>query len=626
MKSYVYFQIGAVCAIISSCLIAQAEDEEIIVSATRTEHGIKDIPAQVHVIDREAIEASGATTVDQLFRTVVGVDLQGSGLPGAEIKLNMRGLTPGFQSKRVLVMIDGRRINEQYQGNVDFTLIPASNIERIEVVKGPASALYGSNAQGGVINIITRKGSSGAKYGRKMVTSVKAAAGDFGTQDYRISQGGVEGSVDYRVSAGYVTTDGYMDNSDGTDRDWTAWNADADMGIALGELTDIRLDTGYYEGSGVDENSDRTVEKNYISAVGRHNWDPDVDADFLARIYRNGEDNEYDWKYPGVGIYEQETLAGEVQQSYRVNDGNLFTFGSEVRRESVKVDEVQQSIDQDSTTVGGYVQDEIILTDDVLFTLGVRGDNESDFGSEWSPRAGAIWHVTDKAELYGSFNRAHRAPGLSDRYVLVDYNGLTFEGNPDLKPETLTAYEFGGRSKVGGSVDVDLCLFYNDLEDSFDFMLDSDGVFRNQNVTASSIFGVEAEVKVGINDGISLFANYSLMDGEYDSFESNPAVEGNELAYLAENKAAAGVNLVCPYGSTAILQARYVGERYGDPQNTEENLMEDYVVADISLRVAVCKTAAVTLNVDNVLDETYQEFPTYDQPGRMFMAGVDMVF
>ena len=133
---------------------AQEEENvssEIVITATKTETKIRDVSGVLEVISADDAKKVNVINVSDLFKTMAGVDLQGGGLPGSEVRLNFRGLTPGYQSKRVLVLVDGRRLNDQYQGNPEMALIPADSIERIEVLKGPASALYGSNAMGGII-------------------------------------------------------------------------------------------------------------------------------------------------------------------------------------------------------------------------------------------------------------------------------------------------------------------------------------------------------------------------------------------------------------------------------------------------------------------------------------------
>ena len=260
--------------------------DEMVVTATRTRRNLFDLPASIEIIDTAGVEAANAISVDELFKTATGVNLQGSGFPGSAIRLNLRGLTTGFQSKRVLVLVDGRRINDQFQGNVEFALIPADSIERIEILRGPASALYGSNAMGGVILITTRNGKGlgkGAGPHGLPATRARAAGGSHGTCHFRLSHGGRNGPLDYLVTGSHVDTEGYTRNTDGTDRDWSARNLAGNFGWQIDENTELRFFTGAYWGTGTDENSDRESRKDYQHALVRHLWPGTRDAVIEAR-------------------------------------------------------------------------------------------------------------------------------------------------------------------------------------------------------------------------------------------------------------------------------------------------------------------------------------------------------
>jgi outer membrane cobalamin receptor len=595
------------------------ELRDVVVTPTRTARLLVDVPGSVQVLDRGFVTRANPIRVDELFKHVVGVDLQGSGISGSDIKLNLRGLTPGFQSKRLLVLVDGRRFNEQFQGNAEFAVLPADSIERIEILRGPASALYGSNAMGGVINVVTRRGTE------KPVTQLKAEAGSFSTRHYRASHGHKRGKVDYFVSGSHVRTDGHSANSDGTDRDWAAWNIAGNVGVALTPDSGIRLFLGGYRGEGTDENSEKEAEKDYQALVYKLQWHEPRDADLLVRVYRNGDDHTYDWKFPGRGLYDQETLGGEIQQSIWLDRRNRLSAGGEWRRDAVDIDEVTGPVDEDLSVASAYAQDELYLSDMLQVTAGVRYDDDSDFGGEWSPRLGALCRLSPAAEVFASFNRAHRSPGLSDRYVRAEFNGRLFEGNPDLQPETLTAYEAGIRGRINSRAAAEVAVFYNDLEGAFDFVMDPDGVFRVRNVTGEEIVGVEAGLRVDLNDSWSAFANYSYTDGTYDDFPA-PAVEGNQLAYLAGNKAAVGIGYDGKGRLAASLTCRYVDKRYADAQNTDANRMDDYIVVDGRARLRMTDNAHLTLNVDNVFDKTYEAFPGREEPGFSILGGAEMTF
>ena len=610
--------------VVGTWTAAAAEDEPMegdvmVVTATRTAKSLRDVAASVQVIDVSEMDMANAITVDELFKTVVGVDLQGSGEPGSGIKLSLRGLTTGYQSKRVLVLMDGRRMNDAFQGNAEFAVLPIDAIDRIEVLRGPGSALYGSSAMGGVINIITRRGADDP------LTRLKTAFGPDNTQHYRVLHGWRTGALDYMIAGSHISTDGYVNNSDGTDRDWEAQNLDANLGIALNDESELRIFLGGHEGKGTDENSDREVSKDYQALAYKVGGSEEGQAQLLLRAYRNGQRDEYDWKYPGVGIYEAETLGGEAQQSFWLAERHRLTVGADARGDAVEGDDVQQDIDENTSVYAVYVQDEYFLGDTVQITAGIRSDHDSDFGDELSPRIGLLVQPNPAAELFVSLNQAHRAPSLSDRYVRTEYNGFLFVGNPDLQPETLTAYEIGGRGRINDTLQAELALFYNDMDDSFDFMLTTNRVFENRNVTRSETYGVEAGLRCRLAAGLSSFANYSFTDGQYKEFGQDPRVEGNQLAYLAEHKVNFGLEYAAKQHSHT-LRCRYAASRYGDAENSEENKMDAYLVADWRSRVRVTDAVDLTLNVDNIFDESYEELPDVERPGRTFLAGVEVEF
>lgn len=607
-------------AVLPLSVIAAAPD--ILVTATRTAQSLADIPASVTVLDADDIRRSAPLHAGDLLRDLAGADLQGGGLPGYETKLSLRGLTPGFQTKRVLVLIDGRRVNEQFQGNAELGQLPVDDIERIEILRGPASALYGSNAMGGVLNIITRRGRQSPGL------SLSAAAGSHDTRQYRIGTAGVLRAADYALAVGHVETDGYLRNSDGSRRDWAADHADMNIGWHQGETVEFRAFAGLYRGVGADNSSDRTVERDYQMLLGRWMWDPPRRGEWVARLYRNGDHLIYDWTYPGLGDYDQQTLGGELQHAIWLLDTHRVIAGLDVRHEGVDVTEVQYSLDESTHLLAGYLQDEMLLGPAWRLTAGLRFDHDADFGGEWSPRAGLLWHALPALDLFGAWNRAHRAPSLSDRYVRQEYMGMMFVGNPDLKPETLTAFELGGRWRPSDRATLAITAFHNDMEDSFDFILDADGVFRNQNVSDSRTFGMESELTWRLCDRLSLRAWHTWTEGEYrnDLPAPSPAIRGNTLAYLAVHRAGAEMTYATPAGQSHRLGLRYVGKRPGDAQNSPEREMDDYMTLTWRSRLPLWRGVAATLSLDNLLDDEFEDFPGVPQPGRWVMVGVDARF
>lgn len=598
---------------------------EIVVTATRTEKEAREVPGSIQVIGKAELEAANARNVDELFKTVLGVDLQGGGFPGSPVRLNMRGLTTGYQSQRVLVLVDGRRINEQYQGNVEFALLPADNVERIEILRGPGSALYGSNAMGGVINVITKRGQETA------FTEVAASAGSYDTQLYRVSHGWKTGALDYFLTGSRVRTDGYMNNEDGSDRDWSAENVTGNLGWTLSADSELRLFLGNYDGEGTDDVADREAQKDYQDLRYTLKWSEDLDARLSLRVYRNGEHHHYAWKGAPKGNYAQYTIGGELQQSLWLDDSHLLTLGVDVRREDVDADEVTGDVSENMSTTAVYCQDEIFLSDAFQITAGARYDYSADYGDELSPRLGLLYRLGDDTELFASANRAYRAPSLSDRYARIVFFGLVFEGNPDLDPETMTAYEIGTRHRFSKKLQAELAVFRNDIKDYWDYMFDAvAGVFRNENVARVKSYGVETGLRYQITDGLSGFLNYSYTKATYEEYEDNAAVEDNVLEDLARNKASMGLDFRKPDGLSVSLKGRYVGSRYTDAGNTSDTKLDRHVIVDLRAQVPITENLTATVSVDNLFNTGYRDLPRNlqagRQPGRMVMVGCVLRF
>ncbi|MCX7590641.1 MAG: TonB-dependent receptor, partial [Kiritimatiellae bacterium] len=286
-------------------------------------------------------------------------------------------------------------------------------------------------------------------------------------------------------------------------------------------------------------------------------------------------------------------------------------------------DEVLARYDEASSVFSVFGEDEMFFSDSVRLTVGLRGEYEPAYGIALGSRAGLLLRPRGDTRIFAAVARTCRTPALSDRYIKVVYNNFVFEGNPDLEPEYLTSYEVGVRTRPTERVEFDVSLFYNDLDDAFDFMLDPDGIFRVRNVNRMNTYGLEGEVRVGLGAGISALVNYSRTEGRYLDFPANPEVEGNRIENLARDKAATGL-LFSGKRASHSLTARFVGDRFGDTRNSEENRMGDYVVFDWRSRIRLREPVRLTLRVDNLFNRSYREFPGTEQPGIWALVGMEV--
>lgn len=623
--------IAGVCALSLSAMAETNQQtnksDEIIVTATRTEQEIKDTSGNVTVITAQEIKESNAHTVDETLKYQSGLDIQGGGFLSSKIRLTMRGIPSNYGPQRVLVMMDNRPINEEYQGDVDFRFLPTDNIERIEIVRGPASALYGSNAVGGVINLITKSGKD------LPLLNLKSTTGSFNTYGSVLQHARQIGNLDYFISAGEQTTDGYIKNSDGTAKNWSSQNISTRANWKPDDESTIGLSLGMNNGKGIEENFTRNQDTNYLTLSYQTGLFKDYDGDFTARIYRNGLEQDLEWKFGATGAYDQSTLGTQIQQSLQPAKNHLLTFGIDTKQQDVLVKETNGVINETVNSQAAYIQDEIVLNERaggnvIIGTLGLRYDRHEEFGSQTSPRIGVVYHLTEQTSLRSAVGKGYRAPTVSDLFLpLTPYGPITFQGNANLKPETLWSYELGLDHRFTADLSLRLTLFQSQLQDAWDYIRDTDNIYRPNNITRLSMQGIETEVKYHITKGLDSFANYTYTDAKYAKDKNNSSIEGNYVEEVPRLQGNLGIRYQPENSATIInFNVNGAGERYTDTENTRGNKLPKYLVATAGLSSGITKNSLFFVTVHNLFDRTYKEVIDYYQPGRWFETGLSIQF
>jgi outer membrane cobalamin receptor len=604
---------------------APGKSNEIIVTATRTRQEVKDISGNATVINSQEISESNAHSVEEIIKYQPGINVQSGDFFGSKIRLDMRGLPCNYGVQRVLVMVDGRPINEGYMGDVDFRFIPTNNIERIEIVRGPASALYGSNAIGGVVNIITKSGTD------KPLINLKSTVGSFNTYGTTLQHGKQLGSFDYYITADDQKTDGYLKNPDGTSRNWISQNISARTRWNLDDKSLMELSLGTNDGEGREANFIREQSTNYINLSYQTDWSKEHQADFSARVYRNGLNQHLKWKIAPVGTYDQYTIGSQLQQSLRLSS-HLLTLGIDTKTEDVLVKDnglINQTINSEAV----YVQDEIALgsksgTNTLIATIGLRYDRNDEFGSETSPRVGAVYHFNERTSLRSAIGKGYRAPTTSDLFLpTTSYGPMTFQGNPNLKPETLWSYELGIDHNFNETLSSRLTVFESSLENAWDYMKDPDTVYRPHNVTKMLVNGIEAEAQYQVIKELDVFINYTYNDAKYKSDENNPAIKDNYVEEIPRFQSNLGLRFRPDNSSTVInLKIKGIGNRYTDPENTGANKLAKHLVTDIGISTDMTKNSSFFISVHNLFNRVYKEVIEYYEPERWFETGLSIKF
>lgn len=423
---------AAVASIACTPLHAAETVAPVVVTATRTAQTADKTVAPVTVITREEIDQSSAATLPDLLAGRPGIDISSNGRFGKSTTVHVRGLGNG----KVLFLVDGARISAPgtIEGAPSVEHIPAAQIERIEIVRGPRSALYGSEALGGVINVITREPTDSA---------LEASVG-YGTYDSKRAEAAVNGrseSLDYNVSVGRFETDGYdirddsFEDNDGYENDSVSgrvqWSATARLDLNINVLANegiTEFDNCFAPGPSGDCISDFTQETVGVGANYRvsNRWES------AMRLTRNREERREIYNGSFDSEFDGATTVLSWQNDIQIGQGSLLTLGAEGTRGEVSApddfDEEQRS------RVAAFTQWQM-HSGAHNAVVGVRGIDDDKFGSHTVGNLDYGFQVVEGLRLLASAGTAFRAPSLFQLFSEF--------GNPDLEPEQSTSIEFG---------------------------------------------------------------------------------------------------------------------------------------------------------------------------------------
>ena len=481
---------------IVSALERNVKLDEVVVTATKTEKELKDVTQSVTVLTADDLRRSGATNAAEAVRAAVGVTLNDNGPRGSNKTVNIRGAN----YSQVLVLLDGARLNSAQNGGFDLAVLPVSidEIERIEIVRGPGSPLYGADAVGGVVNIITKKPAG-------PVTVVGGAAGSHGYDSLQLSNSGRQGSGYYTVTGARETSDGYRLNSD-----LDQWIVNGKMGFDVSKTGSLELSANYLSREiGVpgtvqfaspfarQQDRNQLFGANYRQRFGKQ-------VDLLISASESQEHQRYknpDPAFPIESLHETTSRRGEGKLTMLAGPWSLITLGYEVRKD--EIDSTTSGV-HSSTTNAWYVQDEMSLGDALIVVIGDRHDEHSVYGGQHSPRASARYRFSGTGTiLRASAGKSFRAPTFNDLY----YNDGFFSGNPNLRPETAKEYEAGIEQPLGIGNSVKVTGFERKIKDLISWSHGTSPV----NVDKADIKGIEAEAVARPSKDTTLSLNYTYM-------------------------------------------------------------------------------------------------------------------
>ena len=599
----------------------EVELEPVVFTATKTEKKLENVPAVVTVIGRDEIETIPARTAGDLLADLPGVyahEPQGAGLVTPQ-SVAMRGI--GFPGN-TLVLLDGQRVNTPFTDYAYLTTIPVRAIERVEVIRGPFSSLYGSSAGGGVINFITKDG------GAETYAEPWAKAGNFGRIDYGADLGISRDNFSLGLFFDHKTVDNYFlyddQGFDDTNYDYDHDRLHAKLTGQLGEKTDISLsgglitgETGFGIGENVNENLEQDISKPYLNfqADTRINDRLNLRAqlDWLRSDHEyHGETLEnvtmvnvgppppappvmvpqFDYT-DSVNDTESDRYRADVSGNFSFTDSRILTMGAEViytaAEKAIRDAATGELInvqgrsgkhtDEDDTLLSLYGQYDWMFLEDFELVLGGRYDDYDSYGEEFSPKATLRWEYMTGGQIKLSAGKGFKAPNLNQLYAspwsIAPF--IVYQGNPDLEAETMWSYELSLEQRaVNNRLFFRVTPYYTEAENFIDSIrypdpLNPGGqIMQPENVDDVEITGVDVEISYDVTDPVTLFANYNYnetrdkeTDDILDGYPRNSGALGARFRHAVTEE-------IRVFGSySARYRDEYTTTSWANPPETE---------------------------------------------------------
>ena len=610
--------------------IGEYNADDVVLSATKTNVAKDEIGAWVTVITEKEIVQKGKGTVLELLRDVPGLSiLQCSGF-GGTASIYLRGSRPGY----TLVMIDGVEVNDPMgtDRSFDFGCLTADNIERIEVIRGPQSTLYGSDAIGGIVNIITKKGRGKAKI---------EVSGSVGTDDTFSESVGVRGGtekVNYSFSLSRLDSAGIskaaqtageildlekdgFENTTISSRLGFNLSAKNELDLSL-RYTEAKIDVddgGYNDDP--NNKSDRKVltSKLEFKQLLSSRWDYKLSLSFLnmERNYRDKEDM-IDIMEDETSWYKGENKKIEWQNNFLLSKINTLTAGFEWEEEkgssSYRSGTYISDFNEKSIkNTAGYLQNQCRIGNKLFTTLGLRADEHELFGTQLNYKISSVYFISQvNTRLKGNWGTGFKAPSLFQLYS--DY------GNTELKPDESRGYDLGvEQGLLEEKVSLGVTYFHNDFEN----MIDWDSyTWEYKNIGNAWTEGLEVKMGIKPLEGLKVKLNYTYTESEDKETEL-------ELLRRPISQSNLNVNWFFLQKGNINLNISYIGE-YEDMDFTtypgERITLGNYALVNLFSTYDLTESLEVFVKINNLLDRDYQEVFGFAVSGASFYGGIKAVF
>ncbi|HEB93804.1 MAG TPA: TonB-dependent receptor [Gammaproteobacteria bacterium] len=632
------------------------ELREVVITGTRTEKPVLEAPVRTEVVNRKEIEKTHARDLKEALEDVPGLLIK-----PIHGKTGFQAWLQGLDSDRVLVVIDGEPISPSTGSSVDLSQIGTMDIERIEIVKGATSALYGSNAMGGVINVITRKPTKPLSY------QLSLDAGSYGDKNLSgdandLSSRRLAANLALKRPGGYLQFNADLRDKDGYTLDPNTFRSEGEEGSKTNlnlrlawtpdDQIEIYIAPRYYR-----EKISNNMLSDFIPGVGKLKKKKNEDASRFGttlgveRKLDNGgrlrgwllRENWRDVTQQDViataeieqqRTAEIDTYHAELQWDRPVGKNQVFTSGLLLGEETmdqyqgagqIRAPEVDG---EEKHNIEAYLQDDIFIGEQWEIVPGIRVQDDSDFGFYAAPKINVMftpgWLTNTVTNIRMGVGRGYRVPSLKERFFIFDHSQLGYKvlGNNELVPESSDSYQLGIEFARSGDFRADITLFHNRIKNLIDTRENPDKstslvkVSDYQNFTRAMTQGVEfnGNLHLGRFD----------MKGSYTLLDSEDRITGKTLKERPRHQVKLGADYENKaLGTTLTLRGVYQSKEFSNVDNSEES--PTWITWDLKLTQAVGKGFKLFGGVDNLTDEHSDPDNYYDnrpKAGRFVYLGV----
>jgi outer membrane receptor for ferrienterochelin and colicins len=567
--------------------------DEISVTASKTVKFTKDIPVKVDIIPLQEIEDTNSQIMDEALSYVPGIEVEGNGYSRGTVKLQ------GLPSQYTLVLVDGERTKGGHNGT-DVSQIPLDSVERIEVIKGPASALYGSDALGGVVNVITKDAPQTLELGASY------SLNSFYTNIYKLNAGysldnwGISSNARRYDTEGEIDSEGYV-----------ADNLFAKLSYK--GLNKYTASGNYYQ----EERNLYAMEETKYNVKLASEFNNFETMQMKASVYYIEYTREMNSGEPTKAV-EDELKASFQMEKYFENEHGLIAGAELVMREYDS-----HIVIGDDDIQSAYLQYEMPFYDKFTATIGGRIDHHEDWGWQPAPKLSLLYNGTDDFLIRGSIGKGYKAPSLSQLHSFWYHQpggGLWIQGNEDLEPENSIGLNLNSEFKIK-NIHSSVSLFHNRVEDMIvteyvgTYDEDDHPLYTYFNKEKVNTFGAEYQGRLNFKKYFDTTIGYTYLMTEDEQTEK-------ELTNSANHKILAGLKysnqeiIKDKLGFTAGFKLNWRSSMFLDYLNSDE--ADDRLLINFNTSLSLYKKVEIAFGIKNLLDEEYMEWTS--MPGRTFTS------